>query len=418
MFGGLTKIITKKVRHEYTDVLCGNNVTGGTQDESKQQTQQRTTANGTKVTSFDESMELPLNPAIMKSFDSAGDGELSPRPSSPIKKGFTKGLRSGTKTKVGSFFEEVILEKITPPPPKKIAPLPPPPPFGVEVDLTTLEGVVLHQRPVKRFVAQHLGVPWEIENQFAIKAMPKGAMVAANNKSSAKWQPTLEEVEALPDLFVIKENSNNWTRMRYTCSCLRDIRPMDMLLFQNSEEKMIINKPARCGGFLGCPLESTLRDATGAKVGFVQENFSPYPKKCFQFACCCSFYHNVYAPVATTAPGANAMNRNGVEADPKFELKVHKCCFQGTSNNCLGGTCLKHHATFEIRDPKTGEVVSNIQKVYAPEKMNHSCCDISKIFGGPDIFAIGFPEKSTQKDRLLLITAVLQMEVALFEEDH
>jgi hypothetical protein len=126
----------------------------------------------------------------------------------------------------------------------------------------------------------------------------------------------------------------------------------------------------------------------------------------------------VYAPVATTAPGANAMNRNGVEADPKFELKVHKCCFQGTSNNCLGGTCLKHHATFEIRDPKTGEVVSNIQKVYAPKKMDQSCCDISKIFGGPDIFAIGFPEKSTQKDRLLLITAVLQMEVALFEEDH
>jgi hypothetical protein len=184
MFGGFTKIITKKVRHEYTDVLCGNNVTGGTQDESEQQTQQRTTANGTKVTSFDESMELPLPPAIMKSFDSAG--ELSPRPSSPIKEGFTKGLWSGTR--VGSYFEEVgILEKSNPPTPRKINPPPPPPPFGVEVDLTALEGVVLHQRPVKRFVAQHLGVPWEIENQFAIKAMPKGAMVTANNKSCAKW---------------------------------------------------------------------------------------------------------------------------------------------------------------------------------------------------------------------------------------
>eukprot|EP00978_Attheya_sp_CCMP212_P015276 scaffold39379_cov44-Attheya_sp.AAC.1 len=397
MFGGITKS-TNKDCHEYTDVCCGNNATGGTQDESEQQTQQRTAANGTKVTSHDESREDAPPPAIMKSFDSTGG---SPRPSSPIMEGFMKGLKSVSPKswsgkKVGHFFEEVKLEKITKK--KKALPPPPPPPFGVGVDLTALEGVVLHQRPVKRFVAQHLGVPWEIENQFAIKAMPKGAMVTSNNKSRAKWEPTLEEVEALPDLFVLKENSDNWTRI--------------------SEEKMIINKPAKCGGCIGCPLESTLRDHTGAEVGFVQENFSPYPKKCFQFACCCSFYHNVYEPVATTAPGANEMNRNGEEAAPKFELKVHKCCFQGTSNNCLGGTCLKHHATFEIRDPKTGEVVSNIQKVYAPKEHNQSCCDMSKLFGGPDIFAIGFPERSTQKDRLLLITAVLQMEVALFEEDH
>jgi hypothetical protein len=90
-----------------------------------------------------------------------------------------KGLFKGKK--VGTFFEEVTLEKIT-----KRKP-PPPPPFGVGVDLTALEGVILHQRPVKTFVAQHLGIPWEIENQFAIKAMPKGAMVTANNKSRAKW---------------------------------------------------------------------------------------------------------------------------------------------------------------------------------------------------------------------------------------
>jgi hypothetical protein len=92
----------------------------------------------------------------------------------------------------------------------------------------------------------------------------------------------------------MKEESKFSTRCMFTCCACRGLRPMDIKVLEDDEEKMSISKPCKCGGWIGCPYEMTLTDgATGAEIGHVTENFSSYCSKCYQCCCCCSSYHNV-----------------------------------------------------------------------------------------------------------------------------
>ncbi len=62
----------------------------------------------------------------------------------------------------------------------------PTPDFGV--DLTAVDGVVLHQRAQKgEFATQIFGIPLEVKNKYIVKAMPPGAKVASSNTSPDLW---------------------------------------------------------------------------------------------------------------------------------------------------------------------------------------------------------------------------------------
>jgi hypothetical protein len=92
----------------------------------------------------------------------------------------------------------------------------------------------------------------------------------------------------------MKEESECCTRCMFTCCGCRALRPLDVKVVVDDVEKMRISKPFKCGGWIGCPYEMTLRDGeTGAEIGHVKENFSSYCSKCFEGCCCCSSYHNV-----------------------------------------------------------------------------------------------------------------------------
>jgi hypothetical protein len=129
----------------------------------------------------------------------------------------------------------------------------------------------------------------------------------------------------------------------------------------------------------------------------------------------------VYSPVETkNAPGAIVMDRSrgggdGQAEQPKYELKLHLCCCQGESNNCCGATCFNYNAMFDLRDPgNNDQVIGNVQKLYAPAT-DATCAAFGRMCAGFDTFAIGFPEGSTQNDRMLILTAVMQAEFATFE---
>jgi hypothetical protein len=109
---------------------------------------------------------------------------------------------------------------------------------------------------------------------------------------------------------------------------------------------------------------------------------------------------------------------HGGQQQPKYELKLHLCCFQGNSNNCCGATCFNYNAMFDLRDPgNNNKVIANVQKLYAPAT-DTTCAAFGRMCGGFDTFAIGFPEGSTQNDRMLILTAVMQAEFAIFETDQ
>lgn len=190
---------------------------------------------------------------------------------------------------------------------------------------------------------------------------------------------------------------------------------MDLLFIQDEEEKTIaMKKESRCGGWIGCPFRlSVLSD--GAYVGHVKENFTPYCSKCFECCFCCSFYHHVHVQAAENAPVTNRMDRDG--GDPKYELKLHLCCCQGGNNNFCAATCFNHNGIYEIRDPTSGAVVGNFQKLFAPSTSNTgtACCRMLFAF---DTFAIEFPRESTQIERLMLIAGIMQAEFQLFEQDQ
>ena len=58
----------------------------------------------------------------------------------------------------------------------------------LSVDLTAVNGVVIHQRARKgEFAAQLLGLPIEVQNEYAVKALPENAKVARSDKSPDLW---------------------------------------------------------------------------------------------------------------------------------------------------------------------------------------------------------------------------------------
>lgn len=283
-------------------------------------------------------------------------------------------------------------------------------------------------------------------------------------------KPTHEEIQDLPVLFAIVEESGLGKRCCFSCVGCRGGRPIRLHVVEEGTDKQVeINKPCRLGGWICSPLEMTVSDtrkSEDVKLGLVKQNFQPYCSRCYEDACRCTFYTDVrtsrtpctqatkicfvpshtnpvnslvfltsklskfifpvarphfqvYSKVPTMEPPSSVtMNRNDDNAEePLFQLKVHTC-FCGPNKNSCGGSCCNSHAIYDIYNPRTNELVSNVHKLYAPLG-NQKCCKCApfgRFFGDYDTFLLGFPEGSMQLDRMMLIIAAVQMDFHLFEE--
>uniref|UniRef100_A0A7R9Z6R5 Phospholipid scramblase n=2 Tax=Pseudictyota dubia TaxID=2749911 RepID=A0A7R9Z6R5_9STRA len=294
------------------------------------------------------------------------------------------------------------------------------PNVALSVDLSSIPGVVIHQRAQPgEAIAQALGVPYEAKNEYVVSPMPEGESVASSSSDPKLWKPSLEDLKALPELFVMKEDSDCGTRILFTlCGC-RAMRPMNVRIIERgADTSTSMTKPCKCGGWICCPLEMTVAKEGEGRIGTVRENFNPYCSKCCECCFKCSYYHNVYPVADPKAPSAISMDRSsgGGLGEPKYELKFNVCCC-GENNNCCGATCFNHHAIFNIRDPSSGAVLGNIQKLFAPSTSGggDACC---RMLYGYDTFAVGFPEGTSHEERLTILAGILQAEFQLYEADQ
>jgi hypothetical protein len=147
----------------------------------------------------------------------------------------------------------------------------------------------------------------------------------------------------------------------------------------------------------------------------VKENFTSYCEKCFECCCKCTFYHDVEKWNGTT--GSSNMNEDGEAGDFEKLYQVRaNLCFCGRVNNCCGATCCKNDAVFDILN-NHGEVVAHLQKTYAADAADagaNACCRMTFEFSN---YLMSFPNDSTAHDRMLLITAMFQLEYAFFERE-
>uniref|UniRef100_A0A7S4NES8 Phospholipid scramblase n=1 Tax=Odontella aurita TaxID=265563 RepID=A0A7S4NES8_9STRA len=285
-------------------------------------------------------------------------------------------------------------------------------------DLTSISGVVIHQSAQPgEAISQAFGIPFEAKNKYVVSAIPDGASVVSSSSDAKLWQPSLEDIKSLPELFIAKEDSDCFTRVLFTfCGC-RALRPMEIRIKElGRDTSTYMHKPFKCGGPLCCPLEMQVANEGGGNIGSVKENFDPYCSKCFECCCTCTVYHNVYPSSTPVAPSTKSMERDGELGEPKYELKFNTCCC-GDNNNFCGATCFNHNSFFQIRDPSSEKVVGNIQKLFAPSS-DSGCSGVLRCCFGYDTFAITFPEGSSHEDRMTLIAGIMQAEFQIWEKDQ
>lgn len=110
-------------------------------------------------------------------------------------------------------------------------------------------------------------------------------------------KPTHEEIQDLPVLFAIVEESGLGKRCCFSCVGCRGGRPIRLHVVEEGTDKQVeINKPCRLGGWICSPLEMTVSDtrkSEDVKLGLVKQNFQPYCSRCYEDACRCTFYTDV-----------------------------------------------------------------------------------------------------------------------------
>lgn len=107
----------------------------------------------------------------------------------------------------------------------------------VEKDLTAMSGVVIRQEVITTEVmAQALGVPYEAKNKYKISALPGGVSVPASQSDAAGWNPTNEELEALPTLLYAHEQSDCMTRCLAMMGGCAGGRGMKMSFFEEDRK--------------------------------------------------------------------------------------------------------------------------------------------------------------------------------------
>eukprot|EP00941_MAST-03F_sp_MAST-3F-sp1_P002109 g2109.t1 len=277
--------------------------------------------------------------------------------------------------------------------------------------LSDLKGVVIRQVSQWADLAQFAGLPIELANKYKISELPLHVDGAAKHPLDPdRWQPNDGDLDSLPPRAIFAEESNPFLRGLLVCCGGLNARPLKMHYSTNGdrEPSHTLHKPCRLGGLCCCPWETTLRRTSDGKVvGRTKENFTGYPKRCFQLCCLGTSYTDVFL---------------GESNDPSWTLRssVGLCC--GRVNNCCGSTCFRDDLVNDIMiggDTSYGtDPEATIQKTFARSGSGCcggrvACCRAMQKFSN---YIVEFPKDATEEERLLLISAVLAQDYQLYEK--
>lgn len=275
---------------------------------------------------------------------------------------------------------------------------------SVPQTLTEVGGLVVRQKTQKgEVVAQMLGIPFESKNKYKVHLLPPNKVVKNEPHDADGWEPSRAELEQLDTFLFAQEESDCCTRLCLTFLGCGNLRPLQLhfSVSGSTGDVYVANRPFLMGGCCCCPLEMTLdavADGKTQRIGRVREDFSPYFSKCLS-ACC----------VATTYTDIDRAMPDGT-FEKRYSLRTNlSCC--GRVNNCCGATCFKNDAVYDILDTK-GHVAAHLQMTYGKDGGVGACCRASMGFNN---YILEFPRDATAEDRMLLLTALFQVEYQLFE---
>lgn len=275
---------------------------------------------------------------------------------------------------------------------------------SVPQTLTEVGGLVMRQKTQKgEVVAQMLGIPFEAKNKYKVHLLPPNKVVKNQPHDTDGWEPTAEELDQLDTFLFAQEESGCCTRVCLALVGCLNLRPLQMHLSVSGStgDVYVINREFLLGGCCCCPLEMTLdavAEGKAQRIGRVREDFSPYFSKCAA-ACCLG---TTYTDIERAMPDGTFEKR--------FSLRTNVCCC-GRVNNCCGATCFKNDAVYDILDTK-GQIAAHLQMTYAKGSGLGACCRAGAGFNN---YILEFPRESTAEDRMLLLTALFQVEYQLFE---
>ncbi|DBA05453.1 TPA: hypothetical protein N0F65_007615 [Lagenidium giganteum] len=275
----------------------------------------------------------------------------------------------------------------------------------VPAKLVEVGGLVIRQKTQKlEALAQAVGLPYEASNEYTVSLLPTNKVVKNHPKDPDGWEPSEDELKQLDTFLFAREESDCCERTLLTflnCRGLRSFK-MHFTVDSNSGDVYLIDRKFHFGGWCCDPLEMQLNqvdNGQGRVLGRVREDYAPYLSRCIASCCACTTYTDI-----------ERMLPDG-SYEKRYTLRTNTACC-GRVNNCCGATCLQNDMVFDILDTK-GEIVAHLQNTYG---RGSGCGAFCRMCFGFNNYVLEFPRDSTAEDRMLLVTALFQVEYQLFEQ--
>ncbi|PNH03982.1 hypothetical protein TSOC_009888 [Tetrabaena socialis] len=260
-------------------------------------------------------------------------------------------------------------------------------------NLESIPGVVVKETSsVVDAVMESIGGAYEAANKYHIKAMPGDKRPATVHGESGSWLPTSAEIDNLPQVFYVEEDSSCCLRATLAYCGSLNLRALKLNYYQGTSKNITVNRPCKLGACCCCPLEMRIMNQ-GQLVGMVQEDCDSCLGCCWEQCCLCTCTHKVM------------VGSSRASMVHKYSLKNSTCCC-GRVNNCFGATCCKPNFFIDVVEPD-GKLASVIQKTYGGDKGFGACCRCTFDFSN---YILPFPPKATHWDRVALLTGLLSIE--------
>ncbi|PNH03988.1 Activating signal cointegrator 1 complex subunit 3, partial [Tetrabaena socialis] len=262
-------------------------------------------------------------------------------------------------------------------------------------NLESIPGVVVKETSsVVDAVMESIGGAYEAANKYHIKAMPGDKRPATVHGESGSWLPTGAEIDNLPQVFYVEEDSSCCLRATLAYFGGLNLRALTLNYYQGTSRNITVDRPCMLGACCCCPLEMSIMNQ-GQLVGMVKEDCDSCCGCCWEQCCLCTCTHKVM------------VGSSRVSMVHKYSLKNYACCC-GRVNNCCGATCCKPNFFIDVVEPD-GKLASVIQKTYGGDKGCAACCRCTFDFSN---YILPFPPKATHWDRVALLTGLLSVEYA------
>ncbi|KAG2442495.1 hypothetical protein HXX76_002581 [Chlamydomonas incerta] len=267
---------------------------------------------------------------------------------------------------------------------------------GYAGNLEALPGVVIKETTqVLDAVVASIGGAYEAANKYHVRVLPSHVRPATEPNQPGTWAPSSKEVDMLPEVMFVQEDSSCCLRVCLAAFGSLNLRALQLHGYEGSIEALTVDRPCKMGAGCCCPLEMTIT-SKGQQIGMVIEDADSYCGMCYQQCCTCTYTQKVM------------MGSTRESLVHKYSLVTPLWCC-GRVNNCCGATCCKPNLFIDVVSPD-GKLVNAVQKTYGAGGAG-DCCRSMFDFSN---YILPFPPGSSHQERLALIVGVLSVEYAYF----